>query len=64
MANDEEVINSPTSWVKKHIEEYIATDGAQGHDWRGYPTLLLTTTGCWPGATSEGTCALICPGPT
>ncbi len=45
MAKDEEVINSPTAWVKKHIEEYVATDGAQGHDWRGYPTLLLTTRG-------------------
>ena len=30
---------------QKHIERYRATDGAEGHDWRGTQTLLLTTTG-------------------
>lgn len=31
---------------KQHVERYIATDGAEGHDWlRGAPVLLLTTTG-------------------
>jgi deazaflavin-dependent oxidoreductase (nitroreductase family) len=28
-----------------HIERYLATNGADGHIWRGVPTLLLTTTG-------------------
>ena len=45
MANNEDVLDSPTGWVRKHIQEYVATDGAQGHEWRGYPTLLLTTRG-------------------
>ena len=41
----EEVFDSPTGWVKSHIEEYVATDGARGQNWRGYPALLLTTRG-------------------
>jgi deazaflavin-dependent oxidoreductase (nitroreductase family) len=28
-----------------HVERYRATDGAEGHDWEGTQTLLLTTTG-------------------
>lgn len=40
------VKDSPTSWVNEHIQKYIATDGAEGHEWRpGVFTLLLTTTG-------------------
>jgi len=31
--------------VRKHIEEYVESDGKQGHQWRGLPTLLLTTRG-------------------
>jgi deazaflavin-dependent oxidoreductase (nitroreductase family) len=38
-------VDSPTGWVKEHIDEYVATGGAQGHLWRGVPTLLLTTKG-------------------
>jgi deazaflavin-dependent oxidoreductase (nitroreductase family) len=30
---------------QEHVERYRATDGAEGHDWRGTTTLLLTTTG-------------------
>jgi deazaflavin-dependent oxidoreductase (nitroreductase family) len=41
----EEVFDSPTGWVRSHIQEYVETDGAKGHQWRGYPTLLLTTRG-------------------
>ena len=41
----EEVVDSPTAWVAEHIERYAATDGAEGHEWRGVPTLLLTTRG-------------------
>lgn len=29
----------------EHVERYRATDGAEGHDWQGTQTLLLTTTG-------------------
>jgi deazaflavin-dependent oxidoreductase (nitroreductase family) len=29
----------------KHVERYEATDGAEGHDWEGTQTLILTTTG-------------------
>ncbi|MBO2462752.1 nitroreductase family deazaflavin-dependent oxidoreductase [Actinomadura violacea] len=30
---------------KEHVERYRETDGAEGHDWQGTITLLLTTTG-------------------
>lgn len=29
----------------EHVERYEATDGAEGHEWEGTQTLLLTTTG-------------------
>ena len=41
----DEVQNSPVGWVAEHTERYLATDGADGHMWRGAPTLALTTTG-------------------
>src|SRR3954471_11759957 len=28
-----------------HVERYKATDGEEGHDWKGTKTLLLTTKG-------------------
>ena len=34
-----------TGWQAEHARRYIETDGADGHLWRGVPTLLLTTTG-------------------
>lgn len=37
--------DSPVDWVKRHIDRYVESGGEQGHDWRGAPTLLLTTTG-------------------
>lgn len=37
MANNEEVIDSHVGWVNKSIHEYVATKGAQGHDWRAFP---------------------------
>jgi F420H(2)-dependent quinone reductase len=37
--------DSPVSWVNDHIRRYVESNGADGHDWRGAPTLLLTTTG-------------------
>ena len=30
---------------QEHIDRYIATGGAEGHEWRGTHCLLLTTTG-------------------
>lgn len=30
---------------QEHVERYRATDGEEGHEWRGTQTLLLTTTG-------------------
>jgi deazaflavin-dependent oxidoreductase (nitroreductase family) len=30
---------------QEHVDRYRQTDGAEGHDWRGTKTLLLTTTG-------------------
>jgi len=32
-------------WIKDHLRRYLETDGADGHIWRGVPTLLLTTKG-------------------
>ena len=38
--------DSPTDWVKDHIDRYVATDGKDGHVWRnGATTLLLTVKG-------------------
>jgi deazaflavin-dependent oxidoreductase (nitroreductase family) len=34
---------------KEHVKRYRETDGAEGHDWRGASTLLLTTTGARSG---------------
>jgi deazaflavin-dependent oxidoreductase (nitroreductase family) len=36
---------SSREWVREHAEQYVATDGADGHIWKGVPTLLLTTVG-------------------
>jgi deazaflavin-dependent oxidoreductase (nitroreductase family) len=30
---------------QEHVDRYRATDGEEGHDWRGATVLLLTTTG-------------------
>jgi deazaflavin-dependent oxidoreductase (nitroreductase family) len=36
-------------WQRQHIDTYVATDGEDGHIWRGVPTLLLTTLGAKSG---------------
>ena len=36
---------SALGWVREHSERYAETGGEDGHDWRGVPTLLLTTLG-------------------
>jgi deazaflavin-dependent oxidoreductase (nitroreductase family) len=45
MMIDEEPIDSPQGWVAEHVRRYIATNGEDGHLWRGAPTLILTTLG-------------------
>ena len=45
MPQREEVFDSPTGWVAKHIDRYVATDGKSGHRWSGHDSLLLTTRG-------------------
>jgi deazaflavin-dependent oxidoreductase (nitroreductase family) len=37
--------SEPRPWFAEHVERYLATDGEDGHDWNGRPTLLLTTHG-------------------
>src|SRR5690625_2987558 len=34
-----------TLFGQAHVERYLDTDGAEGHDWHGTTVLLLTTTG-------------------
>ena len=41
----QEIVDSPTGWVAKHIQDYVASDGKKGHIHNGMPTLLLTTRG-------------------
>ena len=50
MTSKKQVFDSPTSWVRTHIQEYVESDGRKGHRWRGLPTLLLTTRGRKSGA--------------
>ena len=42
---EEEVSDSPTRWVARHVRTYVETDGRRGHRWGGVQTLLLTTRG-------------------
>jgi deazaflavin-dependent oxidoreductase (nitroreductase family) len=47
----QQVTDSPTPWVAEHMQRYLESGGADGHEWRpGVPTLLLTTTGRKSGA--------------
>ena len=36
-------------WQADHARKYLETNGAEGHIWRGLPTLLLSTTGARTG---------------
>jgi deazaflavin-dependent oxidoreductase (nitroreductase family) len=44
-AGEDQVIDSPTGWVARHIRNYVDTGGRKGHRWSGVDTLLLTTRG-------------------
>lgn len=41
----EPIYDSPSGWVKSHIDEYVETDGEKGKQWKGTEILLLTTQG-------------------
>jgi deazaflavin-dependent oxidoreductase (nitroreductase family) len=45
VASQEEIVDSPTGWVARHVRRYVETDGRSGHKWNGRQTLLLTTRG-------------------
>lgn len=39
-------VDPAQGWVADHVRRYVASNGADGHNWReGVPTLLLTTRG-------------------
>lgn len=45
LSEENDVLDSPTDWVARHIRSYVETDGQEGHLYQGWPTLLLTTRG-------------------
>jgi deazaflavin-dependent oxidoreductase (nitroreductase family) len=45
MSDFDSPVDTPTSWARAHLQRYVETGGADGHQWRGVPTLLLTTKG-------------------
>jgi deazaflavin-dependent oxidoreductase (nitroreductase family) len=45
MSSEPKVVDSPTGWVNKHIQDYVETDGANGQVFAGVPALLITTKG-------------------
>jgi deazaflavin-dependent oxidoreductase (nitroreductase family) len=46
MGTHEQPIDPTTGWVLDHLRRYVASDVADGHEWRpGVRTLLLTTRG-------------------
>jgi deazaflavin-dependent oxidoreductase (nitroreductase family) len=45
MTPPEEILDSPTGWVHRHVRRYVETEGRSGHRWHGVQTLLLTTRG-------------------
>ena len=38
-------LDSAIAWVAEHTRRYVETGGSDGYDWRGFPTMVLTTTG-------------------
>ncbi|MGZ4740840.1 MAG: nitroreductase family deazaflavin-dependent oxidoreductase, partial [Ilumatobacteraceae bacterium] len=45
-----EPLDSAMDWVAEHTRKYVETGGDEGYMWRGYPTIVLTTTGRKSGA--------------
>ncbi len=48
-SSPDQPIDSPSGWVKEHIDRYVATDGKDGHEWNGTTALLLTYQGAESG---------------
>jgi deazaflavin-dependent oxidoreductase (nitroreductase family) len=44
-----EIPDQRAGWIKDHMKKYLETGGEDGHEWRGVPTLLLTTIGSKSG---------------
>jgi len=42
---EETPVDPRAGWVADHVRRYVETGGADGHEWRGVRTLLLTTRG-------------------
>src|SRR5215510_15416724 len=42
---EEQITDSPTGWVGRHVRRYVESGGRKGHRWHGVDTLLLTTRG-------------------
>src|SRR5688572_3859218 len=40
MEPTEEVLDSPTGWVARHVHKYVKTDGRKGHEFWGSPSAL------------------------
>jgi deazaflavin-dependent oxidoreductase (nitroreductase family) len=38
-------VPSALDWVADHAQRYVASDGADGHEWKGVPCLVLDTLG-------------------
>lgn len=45
MSDLNDPVDPPAGWQREHTDRYVASDGADGHHWRGTTTLLLTTRG-------------------
>jgi deazaflavin-dependent oxidoreductase (nitroreductase family) len=44
--DESKVVDSPSGWVNSHIKRYVATDGADGHEFQhGAHVLLLSVLG-------------------
>ena len=40
-----EPLDSAMDWVAEHTRKYVESGGEDGYMWRGFPTVVLTTTG-------------------
>jgi len=40
-----EPLDSAMDWVAEHTRKYVESGGEEGYMWRGFPTVVLTTTG-------------------
>jgi deazaflavin-dependent oxidoreductase (nitroreductase family) len=47
---EEQILDSPTDWVAKHIRQYVESGGTEGTVFYGVAALLLTTRGRKSGA--------------